>query len=78
MADKKTVTCPHCHGTGIDPFDDGGTLAAKPPCNMCQGKMVIESEEPTDAPGPDFPAPEPEPVEQPLAGTAPAEQTAQA
>lgn len=41
MDETKEITCPHCKGKGIDPHDDGGTLAARPPCLLCQGRKTV-------------------------------------
>jgi DnaJ-class molecular chaperone len=45
MDTPKLIECPHCKGTGEDPHDDGGTLAAHPPCNLCQGRKTVANPE---------------------------------
>lgn len=62
MPDGKNIPCPHCSGSGVDPFDDGGTLAAKPACMMCLGKGRVYIEDTTAEPEPVASQAEPAPA----------------
>jgi len=55
MTEPKTITCPHCAGSGVDPHDDGGTTRAKPACLMCLGAKVVAN--PAFVEQPETPAP---------------------